>query len=307
MKVLVSPTSFGQISSEPYEILKKNGFEIVKNPYGRKITESEVIELGKSCVGIIAGVEPITKKVIDALPDLKLISRVGVGMDSIDLDYAAEKGIVVRNTPDAPTRSVAELTLALTFALLRKIPRADRNVRAGVWKKEVGNLLQGKVIGIFGLGRIGRMTAELFRTLGNNVIGFDIKPDEEWAKNNNIDLLSKNDLFKNADIITLHVPPVKGQDAMISASELNMMKENAMLVNVARGGVVDEDILFDLLKNGKIAGAAIDVFSEEPYKGKFTELENTVLTPHLGSYAAEGKLRMELDAVNNFITSIKSL
>ena len=156
MKILISPSSFGQCGLEPLEILKQNGFEIINNPFGRKLTEDEVIEHASDVVGIVAGVEPLNKKVMDNLPNLKCISRVGVGMDSVDLDYAKEKGIKVVNTPDGPTRPVAELTIALTMDLLRSVSKADRNVKSKIWKKEIGNLILNKTIGIFGFGRIGK-------------------------------------------------------------------------------------------------------------------------------------------------------
>jgi D-3-phosphoglycerate dehydrogenase len=304
-KILTSPSSFGKISPKPFDILKKNGFEIINNPYGRKLTEDEVISLAKDCIGIVAGVEPLTKRVMDSLPKLKCISRVGVGMDSVDLDYAKEKGIVVVNTPDGPTKSVAEMTLALTLSLLRKTPQADANMKKGVWKKETGNLLFGKTIGVVGLGRIGKMVATLFTNLGNKVIGFDLFTDNEWAARNHVQLVSLDTLMSEADIISLHVPPNKDKTPIIGEKQLVKMKKTSFMINAARGGVVDEKVLFELLKNKMIAGAAIDVFKDEPYNGPFTSLDNVVLTPHLGSYAAEGKLQMEIDAVNNLIKVLK--
>jgi len=304
MKILTSPSSFGQISIKPYEILTENGFEIIKNPFGRKLTEKEVIELASDCVGIVAGVEPLTKKVMDALANLKCISRVGVGMDNVDLDYARQKGVAVVNTPDGPTQSVAELALALTFALLRQVPQAHHYLRNRNWKKVGGNLLLNKRIGIIGLGRIGRKTAELFRSLGNPVSGFDLFPDYKWANMYGVEIVDKASLLKESEIICLHIPATK--DPFIGASELALMKKTALLINVARGGVVDEPALLSALMNGGIAGAAIDVFAEEPYSGPFCDLENVVLTPHIGSYAEEGKLQMEIDAVSNLINILKA-
>ena len=145
-KVLTSPSSMGQCGSEPFDLLRENGYEIINNPFGRKLTEDEVIKLAKDCVGIVAGVEPLTARVMDALPNLKCISRVGVGMDSVDIEYAKQKGIIVVNTPDGPTRGVAELTLAMTLSLLRKIPQADAAMHQHKWKKQIGNLILGKKI-----------------------------------------------------------------------------------------------------------------------------------------------------------------
>ena len=305
MKILVSPSSFGQCGKEPLEILKQNGYEVINNPYGRKLTEDEVIELASEAVGIVAGVEPITKKVMDNLPSLKCISRVGVGMDSVDIDYAKKKGIIVVNTPDGPTRSVAELTIALTMDLLRGVSRADSNIKKKIWKKEIGNLILNKTVGIFGFGRIGKETAKLFRCLGANVVAYDLYPDNDYAVKNDIKIFSKEELFKQSDIITIHVPGNKDKTSVITKEELSLMKQSAYLINVSRGGVVDEEYLYNALKDKRIAGAACDVFSKEPYEGKLIELDNIILTPHLGSYAEEAKLKMEIDAVNNLINSLK--
>lgn len=304
MKILTSPSSFGQVSNQPLDMLTANGFEIINNPFGRKLTEDEVIMLAKDCVGIVAGVEPLTARVMDALPGLKCISRVGVGMDSVDLEHAKQKGIIVINTPDGPTRSVAELTLAMTFSLLRKIPQADAAIKNKQWKKQTGNLIFNKTIGVIGLGRIGRMVAELFRGIGNPVIGYDLIQNEAWATQFNIKLLDFTSLLQTADIITLHIPGTIDKSCLIDEAEIQQMKSGAFFINIARGGLVNEDALYNALKTNKLRGAAIDVFSEEPYAGALTELDNVVLTPHIGSYAEEGKLIMEVDAVKNLIASL---
>lgn len=304
-KVLTSPSSMGQCGSEPFDLLRENGFEIVNNPYGRKLTEDEVIELAKDCVGIVAGVEPLTARVMDALPNLKCISRVGVGMDSVDQEYAKQKGIVVVNTPDGPTRGVAELTLAMTLSLLRKIPQADAAMHQHKWKKQIGNLILGKKIGVIGLGRIGKMVSELFRGIGNPVIGYDPFANREWAKEKGVEIKSFEEVLTEADILTLHIPGNKDKSPVLSLAELDKMKDGAFLINIARGGVVDEDALFTVLKSGKLTGAAIDVYTKEPYDGPLCDLENIIMTPHLGSYAKEGKLKMEVDACQNLIDALK--
>jgi D-3-phosphoglycerate dehydrogenase len=305
MKILTSPSSFGQVGNEPVDLLVQNGYEVINNPYGRKLTEDEVIELAADCIGIVAGVEPLTAKVMDALPKLKCISRVGIGMDSVDLSYAAKKGIIVTNTPDGPTRAVAELTLAMTLALLRKIPQAHYDLKNKVWKKQVGNLVLNKVVGVVGLGRIGKLVSQLFRGIGNPVIGYDPYADKEWALNNGVEITDMETLLAKADILTIHVPGNEDGSAVIGVNELSMMKSGSFLINISRGGIVDEDALYNSLVANKLAGAAIDVFSTEPYAGPLCDLDNVVLTPHLGSYAEEGKLLMEIDAVKNLINTLK--
>jgi len=303
--VLTSPSSFGQCGSEPFDLLTKHGFDVINNPFGRRLSEEEVIELARDCVGIVAGVEPLTARVIDALPNLKCISRVGVGIDNVDIAYTKTKGIAVVNTPDGPTLPVAELTLAMTMALLRRIPQAHHNLKNGRWKKEIGNLLYGKTVGVIGLGRIGRKVAAIFRTLGNLVIGYDLVPDEDWANQNSVTISSMEKVLKEADIITLHIPENPDKSPVLSKSEFAMMRSSAILINTARGGVVDEEALYEFLKNNQIGGAALDVYSKEPYDGCLIELDNIVFTPHLGSYAAEAKLQMEINAVKNLIDEME--
>jgi D-3-phosphoglycerate dehydrogenase / 2-oxoglutarate reductase len=304
MKVLTSPSSFGAIDPAPVELLKANGFTVIDNPFGRKLTESETINLAKGCVGIVAGVELLNASVIDSLPQLKCISRVGVGMDTVDIEHAAKNGIIVVNTPDGPTRSVAELTIGMTMAILRRIPQADAAIKNRQWKKQIGKLLFGKTIGLIGLGRIGRMVAEMFRALGNDVIGYDIYPDAKWAKEHSINLADLDTVLAKADIISIHTPGPSNRKPIFSIKQFDLMRQGAFLINISRGNVVDEQALYQKLDSNYLSGAAIDVFSIEPYTGPLCDLDNVILTPHIGSYAAEGKLQMEIDAVNNLIRAL---
>jgi len=288
------------------ELLVEAGIEAVMNPHHRKLTAEEVVELASGCDGIIAGVEPLTAEVMDRLPQLRCISRVGVGLQNVDLQAAAARGVVVRNTPDGPTSAVAELTIGLAFAVLRRIPLADRNLRKGVWKKEMGRLLQRKQVGIIGLGRIGRLVAEKFLNLGCEVCATDPAPDESWLKEHPVTLLPLEALLRRSDIISLHLTYEPGGGPLIGEAEIKLMKDGAYLLNLARGEVVDEEALYRALSNGWIAGAALDVFMDEPYRGRLTELDQVVLTPHLGSYAREGRLRMEVQAVENLLDVLMS-
>jgi D-3-phosphoglycerate dehydrogenase len=304
-KILISPSSFGECGDAPLISLKENNFNLIENPHKRKLTELEVIDLAKECIGIIAGLESLNERVIENLPKLKCISRVGVGMDNVDIEFAKKRGIKVLNTPNGPTRAVAELTLGMIFSILRRIPQADSNMKNSIWKKETGNLLFGKTIGIIGLGRIGKLVAELLRGLGNPVIGYDLNPDKIWADKHQIEIVNFKTVLSNSDIITMHIPGSNDKKPIICAEELKLCKTSSIIINITRGGVIDEIALLEALKNGNIKGAAIDVFNEEPYKGPFCDLDNVVLTPHIGSYALEGKLQMEIDAVNNLINALK--
>ncbi len=305
-KVLISTSSFGQCGTKPLDLLTKAGFEPIINPYGRRLTADEVVTLAHGCIGIVAGLEPLDRYVLDQLPTLRCISRVGVGMDNVDLQAAAVKGVEVRNTPDGPTIAVAELTVGLALALLRRIPHADRNLRDGVWQKEMGSLLHEKTIGIVGLGRIGRKVAELFLALGCVVVATDPFPQHEWLKRYSVSLIPLNDLLSQSDIITLHLAHEPGAEPIIGTEEIRRMKKTAFLLNLARGEVLDEDALYRALIENRINGAALDVYSVEPYHGPLVKLDNIVLTPHLGSYAREGRLRMEIAAVQNLLNVLLS-
>ena len=304
-KILVSPSSFGTCGEEPLKLLKEKNYEVILNPYGRRLTAEETIELGKECIGIVAGVEPLNKKVLSSMSSLRCISRVGTGIQNIDLEYAKKQGIVIRNTPYGPTRAVAELTIGLIFDVLRKISLRDRKMRECIWEKKMGQLLMGKKIGIIGLGKIGKKTAELLKFFDVEIYCYDIYPDEKWIKENNVKILDLNELMKKSDIVTVHVPPQKDKKPLIGENELKNMRKEAYLVNVSRGGVIDEKALYGILEKNQIAGAAIDVFLDEPYNGPFLKLDNVVLTPHIGSYAKEARLDMESEAVNNLLEVIE--
>ncbi len=299
MNIVISTSTFGQYSKAPLQLLSDAGFAYTLNPYGRKLTEKETEELIQDCVGLIAGTEPITRHVIASASELKVISRCGVGMDNVDINAAEDRGVAVRNTPYGPTLAVAELTLGLALDLLRNIHRANNEMHSGVWKKRMGFNLSGKKIGIVGFGRIGKAVADLFSAIGAEVAYTD--PVVTQAKYPGKSL---NDLLEWVDIVSVHCSPPATSQSLIGPHEIGMMREGAWLINCARGGVVAEASLYEAIQSGHLAGAAIDVFEKEPYTGPLAELENVILTPHIGSYARESRIQMEIDAVKNLIEAI---
>jgi D-3-phosphoglycerate dehydrogenase len=305
MKILISSRSFGKSSNEPLEALKKMGLEIVTNPFGRKMTEGELIESVPEVVGIVAGTEKISKAVLSAASKLKVISRAGIGIDNIDLEAAKKKEILVFNTPDAPTLAVAELTLGLMLNLMRRISECDRKIRDGKWKPIMGELLTGKTLGIIGLGRIGKTLVSLITPFKPNIIAYDPAPDNDFAQDNNLEYMDKETLISESDIITIHAPLTDDNFHMIGEKELSHMKKNGLLINTSRGGIVDEEALFKALSEGWIKGAALDTLEKEPYDGPLTTLENVILTPHIGSYAKEARLNMETETVQNLLKGLK--
>jgi len=300
MKIAITTSSFARFSEAPLDLLKEAGFNYELNPYGRKLTEKESIDMLRGCVGVGAGTEPLTARVMDAVPELRVISRCGTGMDNVDLDAAAERGIVVRNTPDGPTLAVAELTLGLTLNLLRKVSQMDRELKGGVWKKRMGNNLRGKNLGIVGFGRIGQAVASVFAPLGVNIAFNDPEiKSKEYTK------MGINELMSWADIFSLHCSLTGGECSFFSTEHLQSMKPGSWVINVSRGGIVDEEALYDFLKSGHLAGAAVDVFVREPYEGPLRELDNIILTPHIGSYARETRVKMEMDTILNLLDALR--
>ncbi|MFO7984823.1 MAG: NAD(P)-dependent oxidoreductase, partial [Desulfatiglandaceae bacterium] len=212
----------------------------------------------------------------------------------------------VTNTPDCPTQAVAELTVGLILNLLRKVSFLDSELRKGNWRKETGTLLRDKKVGIVGLGRIGKRVAEMLLAMGANISGADIQPDYEWLHKNQVSLLSFEELLKQSEILCLHVSYTASNQRLIGKKEMEAMPEGAYLINASRGEVVDQDALYLTLTNGHLAGAALDVFPQEPYTGPLTKLDNVVLTPHIGSYAIETRLEMEMEAAKNLLSALNT-
>ncbi len=305
MKILISSTSFGKINQDPIKNLENAGYTPVLNPYGRKLELAEFIELIEDAVGLIAGTEKITSELLENAPMLKVISRYGVGMDNIDLDAAKKLGIIVRNTPEAPSQAVAELALALMLNLYRRVDEADRNLRNNNWSQLMGRLLSGKSLGIVGLGRIGKKLVKLVQPFEMKIYAHELYPDYEFVSSNNITLVSLNDVLSQSDIVSLHLPLSDKAYHIIGKKELSQMKKYAILINTSRGGLIDEAALIDALKNGLIGGAGIDTFEKEPYKGELTNFDNVILTCHMGSSSVETRKQMELETVNNLINALK--
>jgi D-3-phosphoglycerate dehydrogenase len=301
MKVLISTSSFGEHDMSPVRLLESHGFEIVLNPYKRKLKPEEVVELARDCEGIIAGVEQLTEEVFKKLPKLRAVSRCGVGTDNVDLEAARKRGIGISSTPNAPTQSVAELTVALILNLLRHVSLLDRRVHGGTWNREMGRLLYGKTVGIVGLGRIGKRVAELLRPFEVKILASEPTPDKKWMEENEISLTPLEKLLRESDIVTLHIPYSKQNLNLINAEKLMIMKRGAILINTSRGGLVDEAALYQALLNGHLSGAALDVMEVEPYNGPLKDLDSVILTPHVGSYALEARVQMEMEAAKNLI------
>ena len=301
MKIAITTSSFARFSDEPLRLLREAGIEYVLNDKGRALTEDEAIKILEGCDGVAAGTEPLTKKVMDAVPGLRVISRCGTGVDNVDLAAAAARNILVRNTPDGPTLAVTELTIGMMLSLLRQISLMDREVHSGTWKKRMGTLLYQKRIGIVGMGRIGRAMTGRLLPFETEVAYTD--PMVEGAAVG-VPRLELEELLDWADIVTLHCPKPENGQPVLDARKLALMRRGSFLINVARGGLVDEDALFGLLTSGHIAGAALDVYGKEPYEGPLKGMNNVILTPHVGSHARETRVIMETDTIKNLLEAL---
>jgi len=302
--IFITTTTFAQFSNKPLEILDSAGLNFFYNDKGRKLESREIYAQNYEPVGIIAGTESYTKEVLDELPNLKVISRLGVGMDNIDLDAAKQKGINLYKTQTTPALAVAELVLGLMLDLARKITHQNKTLKSGTWKKEMGNLLHGKTLGIIGLGVIGKTLVKLVKGFSFNIMAFDLFQDEQFAKKHGVNYCNLDTLLLNSDIVSIHLNLSDETNQLMNEERINKMKSNSILLNASRGEIIDEEALYKALKEEKILGAGLDVFNIEPYSGPLTNLDNVILTPHIGSYAKELRIQMEIEAAENLIRGL---
>ena len=280
-----------QVNPTLNEILEKNGLQVTYEP---EISPEQIAEkIGMYEVVVVRSRTKITRELIQRAEKCKIIARVGVGLDNIDQDAAKEKNIRVINAVEGAMNAVAELVVGLMLSLAREIPRADREVRNGNWiKKELmGTELRGKYLGIVGLGNIGKRLGRLAKSFNMNIIGFDVMPiDEEFSKEVGLMKADLGTLLASSDYVSLHVPLLDSTKHMINAEKIATMKSTARIINTSRGGVIDEDALYDALKNGSLGGAALDVFEIEPAtSNNLRELPNFISTPHMGAQTKEAQ------------------
>ena len=298
-KIVISTSSFDTDNNPHIQDLTKKGLGIASNSYGRKLTEDEVIALlGDDTVGMVAGIEPLTERVFASTRSLKVVSRCGSGLDSVDLGAAKRHGVTVLNTPEAPAQAVAELTLALILAALRQIPGTDKLVRMGQWPRTQGRLFAAQQVGIIGLGRVGRRVARLCQAFEASVVAHDTYVHEAPA---GVELVPLEKLLAEADIISLHLTYDADTHHLLNEDTLAGIKRGAIIINTARGGLIDETALAEALNAGQLGAAALDVFEQEPYHGPLLKCENAILTSHIGSLAKESRQRMELEAADNLL------
>ncbi|RKO67029.1 phosphoglycerate dehydrogenase [Desulfofundulus salinus] len=295
--VLISSASFGRLSGDALELLARAKVKVVHNPFGRTPTEDEMVGLIQGIDGVIVGTEPISARVLERADRLKVIVRRGTGLDNIDLAIARRKGVQVFNTPGTVEDSVAELTMGLILALARQLTVLDKALKNNRWWKLPGIELAGKILGLVGLGRIGQAVAERAKAFKMRVIYYSRTRRFDLEERLGVTFMRLDQLLQESDFVTLHVPLSKETTGLIGERELALMKPAAFLINTARGAVIDEEALYRFLEEGRIAGAALDVFKQEPLRdSRLQKLDNVILTPHVGTYTKEAAQKMDLKA-----------
>jgi D-3-phosphoglycerate dehydrogenase len=300
-RVLITTSPFGEVDPQPFRLLEQAKIAYTMNPFKRKLREEELADLIGPYEVVIAGTEPITEAVLNRAPHLRLIAHTGIGLDNIPLAALRARGIAVTYTPSAPSPAVAELVVAQMLALLRQTPQADRGMREGVWDRRIGRRLGLLTVGVIGVGRVGRLVVERLKGWSPRILTNDLKIDNEFSKQTGCLWVDKETIYREADIVTLHVPLTRATRHMIGKRELQMMKPEGILLNTSRGGIVNEAALADALRQRPSFCAAVDVFEKEPYSGELSGLENCLLSCHMGSCTRDCRLQMETEAVQEVI------
>lgn len=295
--ILIGPTTFGSGDPAPLQRIEAAGYVVRRNPFGRKMTEADLTTALDGVVGLIAGLEPLTEKVL-ASSTLRVVSRCGVGMENVDQAAARRLGIQVFSTPNAPTVAVAELTIGALICLLRRVAQMDQTMHAGGWEKFSGPQVRDKTVAVVGIGRIGLQVAAYLRAFGARVIGVDPMRHGEV---DGIPVVSLTEALAQAHIVSLHA---SGSAEILGAAEFAQLRRGAYVLNTGRGGLVNETALQAALDEGKIAGAWLDAFVEEPYRGPLKNYRQVLLTPHVGYSSDEARRQMEVEATDNLLKAL---
>ncbi len=306
-KVVVTSRSFLRTEGPHRYILSEKGYRVVESRRDRPLRAAELAELITDATAAILDIDEANADVIRCADRLEVISRFGVGVDNIDLEAATKRGIVVTNTPGANSVSVADLTVGLVLALARHIPHHDRMVKRGGWTRRQGVELSGATIGLIGMGRVGREVARRAAGFGMRVLYHDVvPPPRDFTREIQASACALEDLLSRSDIVSLHVPLTDKTRNLIDREALERMKSSALLINTARGDLLDEKVLYECLAEGRLAGAACDVFSQEPPGAvPLLELDNFIATPHTGGFTRQASLRMGKIAVDNVLAVMR--
>ena len=304
-KILTTPRSYGKNMPELFEQLEAAGYEVVRNSTGGILEKEQIKALIADCSGIIVGVDPLDAEVLSCAPRLRAIAKYGVGVDNIDLDYCKAHGIKVSRTVGANSEAVADYAMTLIMAVARKAVMIDRKCRGRDWSKISTRDVSGATLGLFGLGAIGKHVAKRARGFGMKVLAFDPYWPEEYARENNIIRADAETIFREADFISLHLPLMESTRNFVGEKEIAMMKRDAVIINTARGGLIDEAALLKALKEGRIYGAGIDAFAQEPPEDPaWFELDNVVIGSHCAASTTGATRNMGRMATQNILRDL---
>lgn len=305
MKVLVTPRSFGKTDPRPFQILRDAGLEVAVNDSGGILDREELARRLADCDGVVLGVDPLDAGVLARAPKLKAIAKYGVGVDNIDLAECERRGIAVSRTVGANSDAVADYAFALMLAAARRVVRIDTMCRKDDWTKIASVDVYGKTLGLIGMGAIARGMVLRAKGFGMRVMACDVFWDDDYAKRAGVEKAEPEDIYRQADFISLHVPLTDDTRGMIGARQLAMMKPTAILVNTARGGIIDEPALLEALRKRTIYGAGIDAFEVEPPADKsWYALDNVVLGSHAAASTAGATEKMGRMAAENLVRDL---
>ena len=299
-RVAIGVSSVAVADETPLKVLELAGIDIVANPYSRRLTEEEIIAHLDGVDGLIAGLEPLNRKVLQSASRLKAIARVGIGMDNVDLEAAKELGIRVSNTPDGPTEAVAELCVTALLAMGRQLIPFNTDLHGGSWKNRMGIGLRGTKVLLLGYGRVGRRFGDILRFFGVKILITDPAVTQETLKHKE-HLISLEQGIQEAEVISMHA---SGVETILGETEFQKMRHGMILLNSARGELIDENALIRALENGTVKAAWTDAFCHEPYSGRLTEYDQVLLTPHVSTYTRQCRSSMETAAVRNLLKDL---
>lgn len=305
-RILITTVPFADKNRLPLDLLEKADIDYVINPHNKKLTAVQLAELIPGFDVLIAGTEEINAAVLARADKLKFISRVGIGLDSVDLLTAKEKNIKVSYTADAPAPAVAELAIGLMIDLLRYTHQSNTLMHNGAWHRYFGRRIGEITIGIIGTGRIGkRVLQHLSGFDPKRILVNDLVPDKKLQEKYPVEWLSVEEIFRQSDLVSLHVPLTFETKNLVDKKRLLSMKPDAAIINTSRGGIINEQDLFEVMQGGHLSCAAIDVFEREPYTGPLQQIENCILTAHMGSMSVDCRTRMEIEATEEAIRFLK--
>ena len=294
MRIVVGASTFGAAGGTAVKTIEDYGIELIKNPYGRKLTVEEIVKHLNGADGLLAGLETLNEDVLKKAPNLRAISRIGIGMDNVDQEACKRYGIKVSNTPDAPTDAVAEMALSALLSIIHHVHESNNDMHQGVWSKRMGISLKGLNVLLIGFGRIGRKFSEYLKFFGSNIMIYD-----PYQQDISVDNLLNS--LRMADVITVHAT---SKDEILGRIEFEHIRDGAILLNCARGHLVDEEAIYHALKTGRLSYYWADVYNEEPYRGKLIECENALLTPHIATFNKQCRIKMEEEAVSNILRDL---